>query len=282
MNFSIPFERLEKGFKSFKISPLSPAFYDHSNFIRAEQQDPTLLDAYASYVLQRPRSEDYERHVREVVPEIARVFHKSLIENGRLGACVDISGLILRTLEAEGVWAYMTKGSLTISYPENSGISNDYFYSIDQGEFTAGHSWVVAPPFDIIDVSVQLQPGGYKGIEFLPEIVCVEGAAIATAEVNDIVAPEIIHYLTAHGVPTTKQLEVVSPGTRKFLKIFHPKVVVHIGSHLKYVHVANTAPDAPFDQMTAMKFFGKTGFELYCEEIEPMLRASNFRTDGRA
>ena len=119
-NFNAPFAEIERDFLVRQIPLNSPGFYDHPSFMEVERGNPSYLNNYARFVHDRQRTPAYDEHVRQTVPIVARVFHEHLKANGRLGACVDISGVLSRALEMEGVWNFVVKGSLTIEFPRKT------------------------------------------------------------------------------------------------------------------------------------------------------------------
>ena len=154
---------LEKHFKKLNIDYNSIAFYDSNEFLKQEQKNNRFLELYANYVNEKKYSIEYIERAKKEIPLIAKILNQELKKDGRLGACIDISIVLSRILEKEGYWNYLTKGSLTIDFPIESKIETKYFWSVDDGEFQSGHTWVVAPPFNVIDIALRQQP--YKGEE---------------------------------------------------------------------------------------------------------------------
>jgi hypothetical protein len=105
----------------------NPGFYDHPNFLKVEAQFPEFLNNYARFVQQRHYDDDYLERARREIPVIARVLYEELLRDGRQGACVDMSGVLSRILEREGLWNFAVKGSLTVSFPRGSGMGDRYF-----------------------------------------------------------------------------------------------------------------------------------------------------------
>ncbi len=271
INYTASFADIETDFKSRRIPLDMPGFYDHPNFLETERLYPTYLNHYARYVHDRLTNTAYDAHVRKTVPIVAQIFHEHLKSHGRLGACVDISGLLSRALEREGIWNFIVSGSLTIDFPSIANISPRYFWSIDTGEFTAAHAWVAAPPFYVIDISIKLQPYSDGEELYLPTIVCVEAETLSEGVLEDIISPEVRVYLSQRGIPKNQQLQHVGPEIATFMKVF-PARLVKIGkTTMKYIPVAITAPDCPFEEMTSIIFEGRTGFEIYTNEIKPAL-----------
>ena len=265
------FVQIEREFQALGVDTTLPGFYDHPAFLEAERVDPAYLQNYAKFVHRRPLDEQYVKRVERVAPVVASGFKQALVENGRLGACVDISILVSRALEQEGVWNYLLKGSLTIRFPRDSGIEPKYFWSVDSGDFAAAHAWVVAPPFFVIDISIQLQP--YQGNEanYLPPIVVERAEELIQASREDIASPEIRHKLTERGIPTTNHLRESAPHFGPFNANFPARRIMVGETSLKYIPFEPTAPDAPFEDTVSMRFDGKTGFEVYRDRIRPKL-----------
>lgn len=261
------FQAIQADFLRRGIPIDKPGFYDHPRFLEVERAYPEYLNNYAKFVCERPRDLTYDALVKEKAPVIAKIFHDKLKAHGRLGACIDISGLVSRALEFEGIWNYVVKGSLTIEFPEKSRIVTKYFWSVDTGTFTAAHAWIVAPPFHIIDISIRLQPYSDGEEKHLPEIVCSESESITKGNLDDIVSPEVRQYLASIGVPKNKQLLKASPAASQFIEVFPARFEIFHDTRMKFVPVAVTAPDTAFENMRAMLFENKTGYEIYCQEI---------------
>lgn len=279
-NFTVPFADIERDFKDRHIPLETPGFYDHPNFMEVERRAPRYLNNYARFVHDRPRNPAYDEHVRQTVPVVARVFHEHLKANGRLGACVDISGVLSRALEMEGIWNFVVKGSLTIEFPRKTKITPKFFWSVDSGQFTAAHAWVAAPPYYIVDVAIRLQPYSEGEEEYLPEVVCSSADMLTTGTLEDVVSPEVRGYLTSMGIPKSQQLREASPDTPKFMKAFPARLFRFGETAMKFVPVATTAPDTRFQEMRVMLFNGKTGYELYIRDVKAALTQARHAQSG--
>ncbi len=265
-NFTEDFVAIQRDFLARGVVTDAPGFYDQPAFMAHERANPKYLNNYARFVHERPRSIEYDAYVRKIAPLVTDVYQEELKRNGRLGACVDISALVSRALEREGIWNFIVKGSLTITFPPASHIGAKYFWSFDTNQFVAAHAWVAAPPFFVLDVAVRLQPYAGKEARYLPRIVCEDGERIVRATVDDIVAPEVQMQLSARGIPTSKQLQYASPETPAFIATFPTRLIDFQGTELKYIPVATTAPDLPFEKMRSMSFDGKSGYEVYANK----------------
>lgn len=265
--YTEPLLAVEQDFIARSIPTDRPGFYDAPAFIAVERSDPSYLNNYARFVHERARSTEYDAHVRKVVPLVTAVYYEQLKKNGRLGACIDISALISRALEQEGIWNFMVKGSLTLTFPAASRIRPQYFWSVDTNEFTAAHAWVAAPPLFVVDVAIQLQPYAGKEAKYLPRIVCEDADTLSSATLIDIVSPEVRAHFSACGIPASKQMHAANPQTPAFVATFPAREVVFEETKLKYIPVATTAPDAPFERISSMSFEGRSGYDVYMNEV---------------
>jgi hypothetical protein len=102
---------------------------------------------YAEYVQTLEPSAEYLDHARIVVRDTAEFLYNELVADGRKGACVDISGVVLRLLERQGIWCHVVCGGVRVEFPAESGIRTRRFYPLmhrDNHAFT-GHAWIYAP-----------------------------------------------------------------------------------------------------------------------------------------
>ena len=266
--FDLSIDELAELFRRLEIPTSDPGFCDHPSFLELERQNPELLNLYAAFVARSRYSPEYLERAEVKIRRAAQALHRELLAHGRLGACVDISGILSRILDREGIWNTCVKGSLTISFPPESGIGPRYFWSCDRGEFVAGHAWLLAPPFTVVDISARQQP--YEGLEsnYIPEYVLSNDSEPTHVEVEDIISPEVRLAMVQQGIPPDRHLEF---GARYVPGIFAaiPPIMVPgmDGSSLKYSPVAINAPDCPLEEMRNMDFGGMTPWELYDTKI---------------
>jgi len=262
------YDNLKTEFQSKGIPLDKPDFYDHPNFLQAEQIDPSYLLKFAKFVDAQPYSEEYLAKAEAIIRSVVKILSKELSNNGREGACVDIAGILARILERKGVWCACIKGSTTIEFPESSGEENTYYWSADHGNFTAGHAWVYAPPFSIIDISLKQQPYSGKKKKFIPEIILIKEADKATSEIEDIISPDVRHQMLSQGVPPHLMLELGASELRAVQSSFPAQLVNINNTKLKYSPVAVHASIESLPDMRNMKFNGKTPFKMYKKKIE--------------
>ncbi|MGY3895647.1 hypothetical protein [Aeromonas enterica] len=270
-HFSSSMEKIISDFKRHKIDISKSGFYDEPNFLKVEQRNPEYLNNYARFVQDKAYSSEYLDKARKVIPLIANELHKELLRDGRKGACIDLSMVLSRILEREGFWNYIVKGSLTVSFPNGSGIGDRFFWSIDHGEFSAGHAWVVAPPFGVIDLTVKQQERDLKELKYLPDFIISEVLTPELAKVEDIISPEIRQILQAQGLHSGNMLSMINSTLDKVLVTFKSGSVELKNTKFKYVPVAFGAPDCALENMVGISIDGMSAIEMYMTLVKPKL-----------
>lgn len=253
------------------IDASEPGFYDDPRFIDAESREAGFLESFGRMVECRPYEEVYLARSRKEIPAIARLVWEELVKDGRQGACVDVSMMLSRILEQEGFWNYIVKGSLTMTFPQSSGLTPRYFWSWDvvQQPFAAAHAWVVAPPFAVLDVSLKQQPFKKgQGQEFLPDLVVAEDVETSKPDPKDVFSPG---FLAITRTSIDRAISRFAPRLHQFFKDFPPVTIVHDGMVLKYTRVAISAPDKPFPEMDGWPVNGRIGIDFYKEVVKPHL-----------
>ena len=264
IEFTAEYKKLDADFRKRNIPTDKPGFCDHPNFLKAEKLEPNSLNNYAAYVATQPYSTGYLQHAHNIITRASRILYKELETNGRLGACVDISAIFSQILDKEGIWNCGIKGSLTITFPPDSNEEKTYFWSIDHGEFEAGHAWLSAPPFSIVDVAVKQQPYNGTKRDYLPNFVLSESTSKVNVEIDDIISPSVREKLSISGLPEDSYIDRIAPQIKDIIKVFPALNFDSVnGAILKYCPVAIHASNTPLKEMHNMNFSGKTPFELY-------------------
>lgn len=262
--FSATYKELAQDFHNRGIPLHSPGFCDHPLFLSVERNNPHYLNHYAAFVAKQEYDASYLARAKVVIDEAASLLHKELLKNGRLGACVDISAILFRILEEKQIWSCCIKGSLTISFPRKTGINTKYFWSADHGNFVAGHAWLFAPPYTVVDISVRQQPYEHKEKAFIPQLILVAENKPTAVVVEDIVSPSMRLELLSRGVPPHLHLEAAAQFIPHiFCSIPAIDVAGLQGARLKYSPVAIHAPQEKLYNMTNMTFQGLTPWQLY-------------------
>lgn len=261
---------LENIFKRFNIDYKKPGFYDSQEFLFQEQRDYSFLEKYAEYVNVKDYSTNYLERANFEIPFIAQLLHQELIKDGRLGACVDVSMVLSRILEREGFWNYTTKGSLTITFPKNSGLEKKYFWTVDNGEHSAGHSWVVAPPFMVIDLTLKQQPYKQNEQKLISDYICSTQKTETSIDELDVISPSILLDAELQGLKGNK-LKFVGTNFLNISERFPALQIEKENNFYKYITVAISASENPLETITTLKLSNRIGIEIYNDLILPEL-----------
>ena len=270
-------EQISSRLAALGIDHRKPGFYDHQEFVAQERVSPEFLEEYAQFVATLPTTADYVARVLRDVPVIAGIVHRELVADGRLGACIDIGMILSRILEQEEIWNVQVKGSLTVDFQNVSSLPKQYYWSVDQTAvpFAAAHSWLVVPPYSVVDVALKQQPYR-RGREYIPTIVLSQSRERAPFQIERIISPEIRSLAArAFGKATADGLaEHFAPAWLRMRDVLPPVVIDQEGIQLTYDAVAIGAPDAPFEQMVNWPVNGRLGLQLYRELIAPALQVA--------
>lgn len=262
---------LKLEFESKNIPIDTPSFYDHENFLAAERTDSNYLNNYALFVAAKPYTEEYLHEAKLKIVKIIETLHTHLVNNGRQGACIDISSILMRCMELEGIWCVCLKGSVTLNFPTHSGEGDVHFYSITKDQnCTTGHYWVYAPPFNIIDITIKEQQYGDSKKRFIPSFVLVEDAETANPEVEDIFSPEATREISrTYGIPKEKQIKQYCKSL-KMIEHYFPvrKINTEPGVAIKYIPLAAHASVEKLNDFGNFDFNGLTPYEFYQKFIK--------------
>jgi hypothetical protein len=264
-------DALTQEFSKLEVPIGSPGFYDHPNFLEQEKRQSDFLELYASYVQKRYYEPDYLEYSKGVITKSAQILHQELVRDGRLGACIDASMVLSRILERKDVWNYLAKGALTMEFPPRSGIPKQFLWPIDKGEFQAAHTWLVAPPFLLVDIAIKLQPYKNNISDYLPEMVFAEVANQSRASEDELFSPYARGYYQAQGIMQGMLIAEVIPWLNQFWSVFPPREIEFRNSRIKYIPTGISASDLPLEEITSLVLSGRTGIQIYNDLIKPSL-----------
>jgi hypothetical protein len=234
----------------------SPGFVDDPSFLRAELRVPDLLTHYAEFVLcQQPDSDEAER-VRDIAVRVTDAVARAIEEHGDEGACVDAALTVSWLLSQLGVWNFVVAGGLLVEADVNGTRSSQRFSQHDMYPVDAGHAWVVAPPFNVVDAALQHQPYEVPGLAtLLPRTIVAEGTTDAAATEEDHCSVDLIR--AARLNPQARGFVAqVQAATLRFGQVVNPVSVSANGVTLRYVPCKATAQYPDWSPSTP----GKVGF----------------------
>ncbi|MGC7838865.1 hypothetical protein ACPZMI_10440 [Pseudomonas wayambapalatensis] len=267
---------LELKFRSHDISFENVGFCDDPNFLKQERKDSRYLELYAQYVEVKNYTSEYLEEARRRIDIAAEVLRAEVERDGRIGACVDTSGMLGRMLDRLGVWNYVAKSCLTIAFPSSSGEAARYFWSFDEGEFVAPHAIVVAPPYCIVDLTVKHQLYSVKQRSMLPSIVLEDRFTRGSWFPEDLANHGLLQGLRRHQIPFEQFLKQQSPGMASVIQHLPPRTSEFKGTHLKYVIVAVGGFIEPLEGIKGYKPNGRLAHSIFESDVLPLIDKEGF------
>ncbi len=262
-------QELEQLFRERGIDFAEPGFYDGAPFQRCESQDPRFLENYGEYVHVCSFDEEYLNRVRAVIQELATFLAAELVADGQTGACIDASGALMRMLERESVWSCMVAGGATVYFPSESGLSRRGFSPLVHPDNPAktGHTWVFAPPFKVVDITLLMQRWDRRECELIPAAKMAERWEPAQADIDDLMETELAEliYRQTRQAPSMANL---SPMLVQTMKKFPPFLVPIDGLRIKYTPTQVSAMDSTLERMRILRLRGRYPVELYQQFLE--------------
>lgn len=261
---------LERLFVKRRIATGEVAFYNDPAFVQMEQANPALLDLYAAWVRLRPRSTAYDGHVRRVVPKVAEIFQAEIARDGQKGVCIDASMTLMKMLEEEGIWCYCAKGAFHIEAPAMDVPTHFWMFDVTPAP---GHTWVVAPPFEIVDITLQCQDYSHGEGTLLPPLVVAEAGSQFKVAAEDLFSGEFLRreFLRRGPIPRDIHLRLI-PDLARTLPFFPSFEMASEKATLRYACGGVTVPDASSLYVIKNRTWnGRYGGQLFDEVIRPAL-----------
>jgi hypothetical protein len=250
----------------------TPGFYDAPAFKQFVAQEDEAMSAYARYVLDKPHSPEYLASAERIVRTVSAALHEELVRDGRLGACIDLSMGMSRMLERLGVWNFVVNGAVTTIYPVETGLPNGYYWPIHKGEAQAGHAWVCAPPFAVVDMTIGLQPDTNQTSRHAPEFVFEKKRGPFPVYIEDLCGEDMRQELAGHGLPWSLEgLCTLLPRLKPFLETFPGTLHSH-GALTEYIPVSILEPAGDLDNLPDLCLNGRFGPQIWEETIAPLFR----------
>jgi hypothetical protein len=269
------FDEVMRDFAAAKISTEEPGFYEDGAFIRREAKTPHYLFNYARFVDHQPYHPGYLDRAEPIIHVVSEELQLALKEDGSQEAHAEAPLVMSRILEREGVWNYVVSGALSITFPSDSGFEPFSFYSLEVRQERAvdcSYHWVVAPPFQIIDIAIQACKYPNPCNHLLPKIVWENNAEPTVAELGDIFNPKGVKQITDAGMSMDEALDRYLPYYRgAFADSFPPRLVNRMGTQLKYVPTDILVAEQSLEQFKCFKSRGLNAAQIYAEKIQPRL-----------
>jgi hypothetical protein len=269
-------QQLEREFTAAGIDFTAPGFSDSQAFMAAEANDPALLLKYGRYVRGRSLDDAYRDRVRRRVRELADFITPELARDGRLGACIDVSGVAFKFLDREGIWGYAAVGSLVVDFvnpPGRRRILHHFMHPSNSAR--AGHAWLCVRPFDIVDLTVQAQTGFTAEERTRLAPVLAEGVPTeAAVTVDELAEPELLALFRRERGRAGRMEDFVTPALRDYWANSPARIATTPTVRLKYIECGVIAGDgAPLEDMQNLVLCGRGPGALHIDLLAQHPRA---------
>jgi hypothetical protein len=268
-------EELVREFAAAKISTDEPGFYEEGAFIRREQKVPNYLYNYARFVNWQHYNPAYLDRAQPIIHVVSEEMQLALKEDGSQEAHAEAPFVMSRILEREGVWNYVVSGALTMTFPSGAGFEPFSFWSLEVRQERAvdcSYHWVVAPPFQVVDIAIQACKYPNPFTHLLPKIVWEENAEPTVAEMSDIFSPKGVKHINEAGMSMDEALDRYLPHYRgRFANDFSPRLVTRMDTQLKYVPTDILVAEQSLEQFKGFHSRGRAAAQIYAEKIRPRL-----------
>lgn len=263
-------EGLQKIFREHKISIKNPGFYNDPAFIVAENADPKFLQTYGFYVLNKKYDDDYLLYVERVLPQIAQVLFTELKNDGRSGACVDMSTCLMKILELHGIWSVAVTGAFNAVFPDPQ-ITERNFWHLDDPQNPCrpmpGHAWLHCPPYMVVDLTIKLQPYTQGQEKYLTDFVLQKDYNTFSAKLEDLCGPEVCNVVSSLGFTEKKFFD--SLGFSHFTQLIKPSTFTINDTIYNYIPFSFIASDpVSLSEMKNLTLSGKTIDDVYQNKIK--------------
>jgi hypothetical protein len=262
-------EELEQIFRERGIDCSAPGFYDLPAFRRGEGENPRFIENYCEYVHLLQFDREYQDRTRAVILELSNFLAGELAADGRTGACIDVSGALMRMLEREGVWSCMVGGAAIVFFPQGSGLKPAYFWPFVHPENPAktGHMWLFAPPFKVVDITLGIQNWNVQETKYISRVIAFENFGPAATEVRDLLEDKLVEkfYRDNNRMP---RMEDISSDELSTTRKFPAFEVMSDETRIKYVPTHVGVMDGSIEQMRNLRLCGLYPAELYERFLE--------------
>ena len=174
----------------------------------------------------------------------------------------------MKIFEQLDIWCMAMAGSLTVEFDEETQQPRRFWahvFEAPEGHNAAGHAWLVAPPFKLIDMTIGLQHNTDSVKQLLPEYVLSETTEyVAGVAIEDLLDRDYELKMRQQGyrVPDIHELMKAKPEYARMMRRFRPFSVHANRATLKYFPCAVGALLETFDATTTHCFRGQTAPQL--------------------
>jgi len=188
----------------------------------------------------------------------------------------DSSPLVIsRMLEREGIWNYVVHGAASVAFPPGSGYEPHGFPAVNakRGMIKSpGYTWVVAPPFWVIDLSIQTQDFPHPVGHLLPRLLLEKDVEPADSSPEELLTAAAIDEIQQEGLSLQEGLDRYAPGFLDRFSIDFPACTFQRAeTQFKFIPMKVVTTEESLEQFKAFTSKGRSAMDIYEQEIKPRL-----------
>lgn len=264
-------DEFESFFEAHKIDCSKPGFYNDPNFIAIEKKRPCFLESYAEYINTLSFSPYYLDQSEAVIIDVSKYIYEKLEQDGIKGVCLDVCNIISQILERLDIWNYVVKGGLAIHFNRIKGLSPIYLAPVmlRTNPAVLGHSWIVAPPFRVVDTTFPFQPYPPEYSQHIQGMVLEKEVTDSEPEIYDILDMDSVQFfkLSKGRNPNMNDAHGLLPHLKVSFKKYGVFKVKKDETTLKYTSCGISTSDGTLETISNITLCGKSPIELYREYI---------------
>jgi hypothetical protein len=270
------FQRVAQTFRDAGIKTDKPGFYDDPRFLAIETGGrPEFLFEYGRFVCWRDYNQPYLDRAEKIIRIVAEEVHRGLVIQNLQGACVVTTMILQRILDRHGVWSCIVKGGVRLSVLD-SDIEPFTMCPIDlpapPGKQNI-HSWIFAPPFTVVDLTVGMQGHEPPLSLMVPKIVLAKTTTPTVADTLNLISPQALQIARERGYSASEVIAQELPiYTHTISKEFSPFVITEGRALIKYVPTGFGGSDGDLPKINGYTVNGKSAWQFYNAEIKPKLK----------
>jgi hypothetical protein len=164
-------------------------------------------------------------------------------------------------------------GAMTVSFPPGSGFQPYSFRAVDVEHPVRkvfGYTWVVAPPFQVIDLSIQTQDFPDPVAHLLPKILLANDTDPTEGDPEEILSVAAIEEARQEGLLLGEMLDRLAPGyLYRFAPDFPACRFKRDETWFKFVPLQIVTTENSLEQFKGFMSQGRLAIQIYEQQIKP-------------
>ncbi|WP_156419739.1 MULTISPECIES: hypothetical protein [unclassified Sphingopyxis] len=207
------------------------------------------------------------------MPKLAYLLSAAFAAQDAHGRCIAACSMMTRMLDLLHVWSFGLFGSVVIEAPDRGlrrTMQTIAFKRDPDLDAAAGHAWVCAPPFLLVDTTLALQRWDSAILPLVPDVILADAAAPRVhARVEDCVDDRVRDlFAETEGWHDPYLHHRLDPSLRGFHQTFPARDVITPKLHMRFVPVLIRQPCETLAEIE-VKRGGPSGATIWNSIVAP-------------